>query len=274
MVDYRAVLLPADVASWVRTKFGLGALTRSTSSTKKAVQAVTYLEAKSARTASSVRRLSDSTCYYLLTFTNYDDGTSDLTNVDFLGCTADGSSGGDAGGSSGADTAASAPAHAGCSSVSKTAGTAMQNIFSSMPGIVNSTTQSEAYAFIYTDNAGNYFWDNIQTLPLNASGHATPNPAPDYPGYSLVGFVHTHPQNSGVDPITTDNTYNTHFSQEDFDYALSFNPPIAMFDGMANTDTANFFYQLNYSQNGTDANGNPTYKVTGENASFVSAAGC
>ena len=278
MVDYRAVLMPATLAIYTRAKFQLGPTGRAVASTRKAVRTVSYLQAQANRSTASTRHILDSTCYFLLTFTNYDDGTSELTNVDSLGCVDDGSDPGSGGGDVagvGTGSPAAAPATAGCSSVSKTAGTAMQNISSSMPGIMNSTTQSEAYSYIYSNGAGTYFWDSIQTVPLDSTGHATPNPPANYPGYTLVGFVHTHPQNSGLDTNSDDDTYNTYFSEADFNFAKSFNPPIAMFVGINNTDTANYFYQLQYTQSGTDANGNPTYKVTGETAGVgISASGC
>src|SRR5665213_4472768 len=76
--------------------------------------AVTYLQTSSARTAASVRRVSDTTSWHLLTFTNYDDGTSELTHVSFLGCVDDGGGfAGDNGGGGGGAVAIAPdkPAH-------------------------------------------------------------------------------------------------------------------------------------------------------------------
>jgi len=222
-----------------------------------------------------VRRVSDTTCWYLLTFTNYDDGTSELTHVSFLGCVDDGGGfAGDNGGGGGGDVAIAPdkPAHPGCGTARQTADNAMKAIFDSMPGIPNGTTQQEAYSYIYSNGAGGFFWDSIQTVPLDANGHGTPNPPTMYPGFSLVGFVHTHPGGSPVDNLG-DATNNTHFSESDFNFATSFNPPIAMYLGMV--DSANHFYELQYTQTGVDAQGNPTYKVTGETPAVgVSTAGC
>ncbi len=82
MVDYRAVLVPKDVAVWARAKYHVPTELHRSSTGRSPVGAVTYLQASSARAAASVRRVSDTTCWYLLTFTNYDDGTSKLTRVD------------------------------------------------------------------------------------------------------------------------------------------------------------------------------------------------
>lgn len=275
MVDYRAVFVPKDVAVWARAKYHEPSVLHRSSTGRSPVGDVTYLQMSAARAAASVRRVSDSTCWYLLTFTIYDDGTSELTRVRFLGCVGDGGGGaGDNGGGGGGDVAIAPdkPANAGCGSARQTAGNAMKAIFDSMPGIPNGTTQQEAYSYIYSDGAGGFFWDSIQTISLDANGHGTPRPPTLYPGYPLVGFVHTHPGGSQVDNLD-DETKNTHFSESDFTFATSFNPPIAMYLGMV--DSANHFYELQYTQTGVDAQGNPTYKVTGETPAVgVSTAGC
>lgn len=111
------------------------------------------------------------------------------------------------------------------------------------------------------------------TVPLDVNGHATPSPPTSYPGYRLVGIAHTHPAGAGLDVTLGDDTFHTHFSEEDFRFATSFDPPIGMYLGVVNTQ--NNFYELQYNQSGVDAQGNSTYTVTGETpGAGVSTVGC
>jgi hypothetical protein len=272
-VDYRAVLVPTDVAAWARAKFGLPIASQRSLMERAATSTVSYLIGVSGRAPASIRRRLSTTCLYLLTFTNYDDGTSELTSVDPLGCYANndgtvGSDGGaDGGGSTGTDgKAPSVPANPGCGTASKTAGTAVAAIYNTMPGIPNSTTPAEAYSYIYQNDAtGAFFWDAIQALSLNGAMEGTPNPAKDYPGFTLVGIAHTHPQGAPIDTDITHPTYHTHFSLADYNFATAgHNPPLGMYLGVSD-DKGDHFYELK-----EDATG----KVTGENAGGATSSGC
>jgi len=223
-VDYRAAEVPPELATWIRSKFRLGPVGRSLASTKKPVKRFTFLESHSSRVAASVRHVSTSTCYFLLTFTNYDDGTSELTNVDVLGCIDDGSAaGGTAGGGSGSvgglTPGVNEPTFSGCSDLRKTADSFRQNILSTPPGTMNTTSNVEAFSYIFVDNAGNYRYDAVQNITIDpTTGEGYPGPARQYDGFTLVGIVHTHPQDSPVDNLG-DATNGTHFSQKDFNFA-------------------------------------------------------
>lgn len=75
---------------------------------------------------------------------------------------------------------------------------------------------------------------------------------------------------TGEDAVFGSSIYGTHFSPADFGFATQFNPPIAMYVGVYDTNTngsnlyATRIYELNYVQDGVNSDGTPKYKVTGE----------
>jgi hypothetical protein len=293
MVDYRAVDLPTDLAVWSRQRFQLAPVGREISSSKKAVATFAFLEAVRGRGTSSARHTASAgTCYYELTWISYDDGaTSTLTNVDLIGCDPSTDVGTDPAGQpdpmngvggapGGAIPGVNSPTHPGCGDLKRTAASAVLNMITANPALINSTANNEAYSYIFTDGLGNYLFDAVQqTVANGANGEAGTGPPRQYDGYTLVGIAHTHPQQfSGIQqPDST--TAGTHFSPADFSKATSFDPPIAMFVGIS-TAMANVMFELNYFQSGTDSAGNPIYSVPqgvgqGEVAmGFIGAAAC
>jgi hypothetical protein len=161
--------------------------------------------------------------------------------------------------------------------MSKTAGSAVQNIFQTMPQIPNGTSGLEAYSYIYQNKTTHmYYWDAIQTLVLVGT-EGTPIPPPDYgDNFVLAGIAHTHP--AGSPPESEPGAaIGLYFSNTDFGWATGFTPPLGMFLGividsglMAGDD----FFQLVLTPSGVDAKGNTTYKASETAPTGATTSGC
>jgi hypothetical protein len=90
----------------------------------------------------------------------------------------------------------------------------------------------EAYGYVYQDNLGNFTWDGPTIVSLTAGGEAGVPDANPPPGWTTVGFWHTHPHQGGnVDPTQTQD--GSHFSPADIDFAT--NSQLIMYVGVLDT---------------------------------------
>ncbi len=127
----------------------------------------------------------------------------------------------------------------------KMAGTSYKQINGSTPGIFNDpppgSNGQEAYGYIYTDGSGNYGYDSATYVNLTGTEASIPS-ANYYPGWSPVGFYHTHPHKSGTDPTQTDINTGLHFSPQDTNFAAN-NPTLTMYvavlDSISTEDAGN-----------------------------------
>lgn len=246
------VPISAAIVAWLRPNGARSAAVAGQTSTR--------LFAVSARSPRAVRRPQDTTCYYLVTYDTYSDGSVEIVSIDSLGCIDTGGGGGGGGGDGGgapAPTPDPGPPTTACPTENQSAGTAYAGIGSSSSvfGDIGSDTSApygkEASGYIYSDGNGNFKYDPPTVSNLDAGGNTNLPREGNYAGWTTVGYYHTHPHQPGTDPTQTEN--GLHFSSKDIT-ALGTGQTgyVAVLDSLGTVDATNPQVRFYSYSNGTE----------------------